>query len=235
MSFLDAIIENVRTHAKKGHRPVVVFDLDSTLFSTQERNFAILREFASVADAPHALVSIVGRLCVGDMGWNIMDDLRVRGLSDDGLLRRLRSFWRERFFTNEYLRHDKPIPGAVEFVADVHVAGAIVFYLTGRDEPGMGAGTRESLRTHAFPFEGERVVLELKPRFEDDDLSFKRSAIDRIRQLGEVVAACENEPANANLFCDAFPKADVLFLETVHSPNPPPLCTKVARLGDFRR
>jgi hypothetical protein len=120
-------------------------------------------------------------------------------------------------------------------VGEVHAAGAAVYYLTGRDEPGMGRGTRASLQAHGFPIEDGRCHLRLKPRFEDDDLEFKRQAVDEIRSAGAVLALFENEPANANLFLQAFPDARVFFLETVCSPNPPPLLPGILRLRDFSR
>ena len=43
----------------------------------------------------------------------------------------------------------------------------------------------------------------------------------------------ENEPANANLFAEHFPDAEVFFLETIHSPNPPALWPRIIRLKDF--
>jgi hypothetical protein len=110
-----------------------------------------------------------------------------------------------------------------------------VFYLTGRDEPNMGRGTRKSLGAHGFPLDAARVHLRLKPRFEEDDLVFKRRVVRELDRAGQVVTAAENEPANANMFLEAFPDAHVLFLETVCSPHPPPLAPGIHRLRDFRR
>lgn len=233
MSVLTEILARIAT--ERDRRPVLVFDLDSTLFSTQERNHAILHEFALDVGAPDDFKHALESLRPADMGWNIMDDLRKRGFRHEPTLSRLRQFWFARFFRDEYLRHDQPLPGASAFVNACHDAGALVYYLTGRDEPNMGRGTRMSLAMHGFPTEGSRVVTRLKPRFEDDDLDFKRQALEEIRGLGVVVACFENEPANANLFHEAFPEAHILFLETVHSPNPPPLNEGIVRLKDFRR
>lgn len=226
---LDKVLGRIRAGT------VAVFDLDSTLLSTAQRNMAILREFAAAHPTDERLAQAVGRMTVADMGWNIMDDLRARGFDRDDLLKELRGFWFKRFFTHDYLRHDEPLPGATEFVNDVHAAGATIVYLTGRDEPGMGRGTRDSLRAHRFPVDDGRVHLHLKPQFHEDDLVFKRRAIVEIAALGEVVAAFENEPANANFFAETFPDADVVLLDTVHSPNPPALLPRIIRLRDFRR
>jgi hypothetical protein len=214
---------------------VVVFDLDSTLLSTQQRNHVILHEFIAQVGAPPDLHPIAARLTPADFGWNMMDDLRKRGFRHEPTLTRMRAVWLQRFFRNEYLHHDEPLPGAVEFVRGVHDAGAIVVYLTGRDEPNMGKGTRKSLLQHGFPLDEERVHLRLKPTFEEDDLAFKRAALAEIRALGPVAAVFENEPANANLFAEHFPDAEVVFLETVCAPNAPALLGRIVRLKDFRR
>ena len=234
MSALARLLGRLRGRSPE-RQALVVFDLDSTLFSTQERNFAILQEFAARAQAPGELKLVLERLGPRDMGWNVMDDLKRHGFQDRAVLRELRHFWFDRFFKGEYLRHDLPLPGAVEFVNDVHQAGGTVYYLTGRDEPGMGQGTRASLAHHGFPIDRERVIVRLKPRFEDSDLVFKRGVVDELRGLGEVLGVFENEPINANLFAEAFPEADVCLLETVHSPDPPPLADRIVRLRDFRR
>ncbi len=226
MSILQRILDRV---ARTGG--LAVFDLDSTLFSTQERNFAILSEFIERDGIPPHLKAAARRLTTADMGWNIMDDLSRNGFDDAAHLKELRHFWFERFFRSEYLRHDRPLSGAIEFVCAMRAAGAQIVYLTGRDERNMGEGTRASLFTHGFPLDG--CQLRLKPRFEDEDLAFKRSELASLRKLAPVIAAFENEPANANLFCQEFPDADVVFLETVHSPDAPALLPRIVRIKDF--
>jgi len=231
MSVLSDLL--ARAHDERARNPVFIFDLDSTLFSTQERNHAILHEFVDQVGAPDDFRQVVSRLSPTDMGWNVVDDLRTRGLAHEPTLRRLKQFWSKRFFHDDYLAHDRPIPGAREYVNAVHAAGAHVYYLTGRDEPGMGRGTRLSLAAHGFPVEGERVILRLKPTFEEKDIVFKARILSELHHLGPVLAAFENEPANANLFATQFPEATVFFLETIHSPDPPPLAEGIVRIKDF--
>jgi hypothetical protein len=77
--------------------------------------------------------------------------------------------------------------------------------------------------------------MRLKPSFHEDDLVFKRRVLGELHHLGPVLAAFENEPANANLFAEHFPDAVIVFIETIHSPDPPPLLPQILRLKDFRR
>jgi hypothetical protein len=204
-----------------GRLPICVFDLDSTLFSTAPRNLAILREFVSRHSSEHPHLSdIAERIGLDDMGWNVHMDLRRFGVEDTVLLTRLQAFWFERFFNDEYLAHDEPVPGAPEFVLACHARGALIYYLTGRHVGGMEVGTVRSLVKKGFPFWRGRCVLHLKPSFEMEDSAFKDDALADIRSYrGEVVATFENEPRNANMFLRAFPQAVHVLLTTIHSPG----------------
>jgi hypothetical protein len=115
--------------------------------------------------------------------------------------------------------YDEIIPGAAGYVRRVHDAGATICYLTGRDEPGMGAGTRAALRQNDFPWDEPRVELIMKATFEEPDESHKGRAIECVRALGRVVAAFDNEPELVNLLADAFPEATVVRVDSLHSPK----------------
>ena len=227
------VLDRISDAVGRDSEPVVVFDLDSTLFTTQPRNLAILREFMEHPHSTSAFNEIASLLEAEHLGWNIMDDMKQRGFGDGEVLDRLAAFWKERFFGDSYLAHDLPLGGAAHFVGQCHDAGALVYYLTGRDEPNMLAGTRQSLRNHGFPLDVERTLLRLKPHFELPDLEFKQDVMRELDSHGEVVALFENEPANANAFAAHFPDADVLFLETIHSPGAPDLHPRIHRLTDF--
>src|SRR5688500_17772150 len=101
MSVLSELLGAIE--ARLPRRPVQVFDLDSTLISTQRRNHVILGEFARHVGAPAELVQVIDKIQPCDMGWNVMDDLRRRGFRHEPTLSRLRGFWRARFFRGDYL------------------------------------------------------------------------------------------------------------------------------------
>lgn len=224
---LRRILDDVRRH--KAERPYVVFDLDSTLFSTAQRNLAILREFAEPRGG--ALWEMVRQLGPGDMGWNVIDDLAARGYQEKAVLDELRKFWRDRFFTDAYVVKDEPAPGASDYVNAVHDAGAVVYYLTGRDVPGMKQGTVESLRMHGFPLDGDRVELHMKPAWDFPDFEFKSGVIADLKRH-KLVGSFENEHAQANLFKKEFPEATVVCLDTVTS-KVVPLIEGVWLVKDF--
>ena len=213
--------------------PILVFDLDSTLFDTSERQLAILREFASThaEDYPN-LAEGVARLTPAMMGWSPTRPIERLGLS---VPETLLPFWKERFFTDAYCALDAPTLGAVDFVNSCYERGAFIYYLTGRHVDGMAMGTTEALIRRGFPFLSGRSSLHLKPEFYTRDKAFKEQAILSIRALhGDVIATFENEPGNANLFSTAFPDAMHFLLETVHSPEAEAPRPELIRIPDFR-
>jgi hypothetical protein len=233
---LREVLARIDTAVSEDVLPLVVFDLDSTLFSTAPRNLRILREFVELhADRHPRLVEMTSSLGVDDMGWNVRDDLRRMGIDDDELLSEVKSFWYARFFSGDYVVHDTPLAGAVEYVEACHARGALIYYLTGRHEGGMELGTVRALTERGFPFWRGRCVLHLKPSFEMDDRAFKDGALQDIRSYhARVVATFENEPANANLFAQAFPDALHFLLLTIHSPNAERPSPELIHSEDFR-
>ena len=210
---------------------VVVFDLDDTLFSTAQRHRRILREYAAARPEAAALAD----LPVESLKYSIVETARAAGFADGGLLKDLRDFWFARFFQNDYLLEDRPLPGAAEYCAAVASGGGSVVYMTGRDEA-MRRGTLQALAGRGFPRPDEgAALLILKPTFDAPDLEFKKEAVRLISGLGPVAGAFENEPAHVNLFRDAFPGARLFFVETKHSGKPVAPDPSAHRIRDFRR
>jgi len=203
--------------------PVVIFDLDDTLFDSRTRKFQIFREFASQAeikrDYPFSSATVMS-LGVEDHLYGVEDTLTQVGVRDDEFVQGAKQHWVERFFTNTYVATDLPIKGAVEYVNRLHRKGAVIVYLTGRDIPNMEVGTRTSLIKHGFPIDEGDTHLFMKPDKKIADADYKGAAIEDIRELGKIVAVFENEPRNINLMAEAFPNATAVFLDTLHSSKP---------------
>ncbi|MDE2038569.1 MAG: HAD family hydrolase [Elusimicrobia bacterium] len=229
---LTALLRELAQKAGRGEAPLAIFDLDDTLLSTAARNLRILREFAAQAGGRWEEAERLRGLSAERLRYSILDSAREAGLERPELLAELRRFWRERFFTNDYLASDEPVPGAAEFCADLLAAGARLAFLSGRDES-MRPGTESSLRRHGLGAEGAALIL--KPSFDTPDMEFKSQALARLPALGAVAAAFENEPAHVNLFAQTFPKARVFLLETKHSGKPILPHARVRAIKDFRR
>ncbi len=218
---LEGLLDDVAR--VRGARPLVVMDLDDTLLSTDARHLRILREFGLEGVGPQAL------------RYSITDTARAGGLQDAAELSRLREFWFSRFFRNEYLLADEPVPGAPAYCRELVARGAELVYLTGRDET-MRAGTEESLARHGFPPSGRPGArLILKPRFDTPDLEYKTQSLRLLEASGRVAGVFENEPAHVNLFVAAFPEARSVFVDTKHSGRPIAPHPSVPWIRDFRR
>ncbi len=240
---LDSVFDRVRRGLNDGEgvqRPVVVFDLDSTLYVVCPRTYRILREW--IIDSNHidtavrkSLLEVQSR----DVGYSLRDTFRGAGLDIneprvEAIWRDLKAFWMVHFFSNTYLDHDTPYAGAADFVNQVYREGAEVVYLTGRDRPGMAAGTLENLHRDGFPIALERTHLYMKDARQGDDLEHKLTSAGRITKIGKVVASFENEPRNVIGLYEMFPGAVHVFVETVCSDHPAPLRQGLYRIRSFK-
>jgi len=216
---LDTVRDRVAHVTDAGGNAVVVFDIDDTLTDSRERTLRILRDIAAKPDfrAEFPLESTrLEKLRYREIQYELKDTLVRIGIPDPAFAERLSREWAERFFANEYPARDRALAGSAAFVRELAAAGARIVYLTGRDEPRMGVGTRKNLRLSRFP----RGSLRMKPNQTMADLAFKQSEMAWIGAQGEVVAVFENEPANLNLMKESFPDSTAVFVDTTHSPKP---------------
>jgi hypothetical protein len=228
---LDAVLGDVA--AAPG--ALVVFDLDDTVFSTNDRHLRILKEYADLIRArePEA-ASLLRAIEREKLQYQITQTVKDAGLSE-AVTKDLKDFWFARFFQNRYLLEDTPVPGAPAYCAEVLARGGTLVYVTGRDER-MRDGTEKSFVNHGFPKpDGSSVRLMLKPRFDTPDHAFKGETLLVLAKLGRVAASFENEPTHINMFREAFPKGRHFLLETKHSGRPVIPHADVVRIRDFRR
>jgi hypothetical protein len=229
LAILDGVLERAR---KPGRRGVVVFDLDSTVFDNRPRQARIVREFGSFRKLEALAKCTASHF---QSGWDLRLAMRKCGLTQEEaeeIYPEAKEFWLKRFFTNAYCVDDAAVLGAPQFVKAVADAGAIVCYVTGRDE-GMKDGTLTAMRKCGFPLPGDHVHLIMKPRSEMNDDEFKRQAHHQISALGTVIAAFDNEPTHVNDYRSTFPDATVVHLTTDHSGRPVALLKGVLSVPHF--
>jgi hypothetical protein len=229
---LESVLTRVRAARSPQTPPVVVFDLDGTLFDNGPRTWRILQEVLQQRGDEAALAKLQA-LAPTRLPYLLRDTLERAGIYSDELLHEARAHWEKRFFTDDVQLLDQPLAGAHHLVDELWAAGATIVYLSGRDVPNMLVGVAQSLRQHKFPVGCVRTSIILKPAFHIEDVAFKRDALPFIDTMGEVVAAFDNEPANCNLFAHHWPRASSFFLRTSHAPNPPPLAPSVFHIDDF--
>ncbi len=228
---LRAIIAAVA--ARRAERPVLIFDLDGTLYDNRPRTLRIAHAYAAGLGEGYAqdAHTILG-LSAHDLHYRLDDTLRAHGVSEE-VVKGTTARWFARFFTDQACADDVPVRGSVRFVRACYELGATIVYLTGRDVPNMLVGTVRTLRDDGFPVGVPRVELVLKPRFEDDDTTFKIAVLDAMAELGTVLATFENEPGNANMFLTRWPKATTVLVETLHAPGAPESFPEVVKVADF--
>ena len=221
---LEEVFKVCEKSVGEKQQPVVVFDLDSTLFDNAPRNRAIIEEFAeSVKDKYPDFYKAVKAMKNENLAYSLDDTLKNIGISDDKVLKELKKVWYDKFFTDKYVVLDQAYDGAVDYVNKLHKAGAKIVYLTGRDTPDMEKGTLQSLKDQKFPIGDTSTVLLTKPEKKIKDDEYKKTAAADILKMGKVVASFDNEPKNVNLFKEVFPGAIIVFIETNHSPKAVPV------------
>ncbi|MEQ1723039.1 MAG: HAD family acid phosphatase [Pseudobdellovibrio sp.] len=211
---LNQILKISREYAAQNMRTLAVFDLDSTLFNVSTRTQKILSEFAE----KHQIERLKG-VQVKHEDWGIKEAVLRAGFSmehDIEILKELRDFWSERFFTSEYLHYDVPYLGAISFVQDLADTGCEIKYLTGRDNSRMRKGTVEVLEKWGFPFTSENLFL--KPNNSQEDELYKHEWFKELNHSDyKKIFFFENEPVNVNAIIDSCPEVEIIFLDTTHA------------------
>jgi hypothetical protein len=225
-----------RSKSRSGEpSPVVVFDLDGTLMDNRPRTLAILHELAQqLRTEAHDSADVFAAARAEELAYLLGDSLKKLGVEHPELVTRAEDFWRTRFFSDHYLKHDVAIEGSVELARACYEAGAVLVYFTGRDLPLMGLGSFQSLRDLGYPIGIVGTELVCKPDARIPDEEFKRAEGPKLRRVGRVIAAFDNEPGNCNAFVEMNPDADVVFVDTQHLPGAPPLDRRVHVVADFR-
>jgi hypothetical protein len=233
----DALFRRIVSRCRRAPSapvPVVVFDLDGTLMDNRPRTAVILQEFAvELRREAHSAAEMLAAARAESLAYLLTESLERLGVEHPEVVDRATSFWRGRFFTDAYLKHDVAVPGAVELARACHEAGATIVYFTGRDLPFMGIGSFQSLRDLGFPIGVIGTELVCKPDAKIPDEAFKREEAPRLTRIGHVVAAFDNEPGNCNAFVELCPDAETVFVDTQHLPGAPPLAKRVHIVGDL--
>ncbi len=218
---LNDVLAKAKPIKKSGEKPLSVFDLDGTLFYYTLRVRHILLDALKGKEKQFpGAETLIEHIPHTEYEYAVTDTLKKYNISIPGLAEYLLKFWERWFFDNKYLKYDKPIPGANEFLNHLANNGITIVYLTGRDTPRMGEGTVKSLKDNGFPLDNDKTVLMMKPKFEDDNWEHKKMRMEEIKKLGRVAAAFDNEPSEVNILADNFPDALIVMVESLHSPNP---------------
>jgi hypothetical protein len=214
--------------------PVVVFDLDGTLMDNRPRTATILRELSTeLHREAHSAAELLAATQAENLAYLLTESLQRLGVEHPELVARAEAYWKTRFFSDDYLKHDVAIAGSVELARACYAAGATLVYFTGRDLPLMSLGSFQSLRDLGFPIGVVGTELVCKPHASIPDEAFKREEGPKMARIGKVIAAFDNEPGNCNAFTEMCPDADVVFVDTQHLPGAPALRPEIHIVPDL--
>lgn len=242
---LRSILAKIKTEKAKliqhGGKPVkVIFDLDGTVFDVKPRTLRILKEFSRTKEAREispALCEWALGLQAHNLCYTLEESAEANAIVTDArtkdFMKAAFQFWKVRFFSDEYLLTDIPVAGAVDYAHAVIDAGAQAVYLTGRDWPGMGKGTKALLHHWGFPMAAHEAELIMKPSFTADDSEFKDAALRDLRIHSDAVAFFDNEPANFHFFERNFPEAFLVFFHSNCSQKEAKPVSKIYRIENF--
>jgi predicted secreted acid phosphatase len=212
--------------SSSSHRPLAIFDLDSTIFNVSPRTQKILNTFLTLPNTREKYPQEVEYLRdhkVQHTEWGLKQSIERTGLPQKGIPtaaqfgKELRDFWRKNFFSSDFLHEDRPYEGAVEYVCALAKSGVEILYLTGRDEPNMRRGTLVSLKHWGLPLENERslIMKPIKGTVEDED--FKDQQIAQIRKAHKNIWFFENEPLIIAKVLISAPEVKIVWIDTTHS------------------
>lgn len=217
---LGDLLLKAQDDVEHGNHPIMIFDLDDTIFDAGSRTLAILNDLSNDPDLRGDFPDLsknLASLSKDDIYYEFSDNLDMLGIKSSALREKATKYWNDRFFKSCDI--DAIHQEAKNFVLQAHAKGVHVVYLTGRDEPRMKDCTVKSLRLNGLPM-GAAATLMLKPAKEMPDVEFKQEAFKIISQIGVVVAGFDNEPANVNAMEVEFPEAEIVFINTRHSNRP---------------
>jgi len=223
---LNQILENLKIGEQSGKKSLLIFDIDSTLIDTSYRTAAIFKEFAK--QAPHK--DIWPDLCKQIRDWQDLVEvydpidflnqhagMQIERNSNTGhyILR----FWKERFFDELWLSHDRPYAGGREFVYQCLHEGADIAYLTGREESTALEGTKRWLSTHRFPLldKEKRTRLMLKENHQMKDHLYKAEGLKKLKQGYDLICFFENEVELILMAKQEHPEINSILFDSVHS------------------
>jgi hypothetical protein len=216
-----------------------IFDLDSTLFDVSPRIAKIIHLFAEQKEIqknyPRESAALLA-LEPHESDYGVKKTLMRIGFQPPNMefIKDLVDFWKKGFFSNTYLEFDKPYDGAPEFVSTLHRAGAVIYYLTGRDIPRMLEGTIRSLKATGFPIRDNNEGLILKPNTGISDHEFKAEFFHKLEKKSKETWFFENEPKNIHLVEKLTPNIKIVYVATVNSGKDPEPEAHIQRISGFR-
>ncbi len=220
------ILEQAKQSKQK---PAAVFDLDGTLFDVSFRTFAIIEDWvkkASPNDFPENIFARLAAIRLEDIGYSVEDSFKKMGFDLNNpqvneVYKTVNKAWKKRFFDGKtFVIHDKPLPGALSFVRELHNHNIHIVYLSGRSKRSSYEGTLLQLEKAGFPVETTEIMLKEDESLEDH--IFKALSLAEITNRYDVIANFENEYLNLATMTHVQSNALHTIVDAPHSNRPTP-------------
>lgn len=197
-----------------------ILDIDSTLVTTYQRNQAIIQKFISLhkAQFPEDCLALKQAKCqLGDYGIETCLKRIQFKATDLRFSEILHSYWRENFFSNNFLHADQPVEGAVKWVQFLKTCDIDFIYLTARHKDTMWDGTLSSLKNLGFPISEKNLFL--KEDLADKDEEYKAKVLASVidKKNGKNVFFIDNEPLVLNAIQDNHPSVRLVWFNSTHA------------------
>lgn len=188
------LIELYVTDCPEGKTPVVVVDLDDSLFSMRARETAIWRAYGREAGIPPLAFFLPEDVSGGDIKSDLLR-LDFDSAWVEHHFAAIKSFWTSHFFSpyfapNITSQYDTPMPGAADYFCKLHQLGAHLVYVTRSDGVTAREITVAALKKHGFPIDTERTELLMNLK--------KEEVYERVKTLGPIAGSFDNETSRAN-------------------------------------
>lgn len=229
------VLKKVRDTKAAGETPIVIFDLDDTIYSTPHRVIAILHDYGKqIGDARLEQVEL------GHVHYEMDATLMAAGIPEAEAKgpfgEQVRRAWSRRFFHGNSYALDGHVPGAIDYVKRCEAAGATIVYVTGRKER-WRAECLAVIRLSGLPDQHlymKPPVASGQPKLSTHVFKEQVTA-GPITAMGKIVATFDNEPSNVNAFRHAIPAdAHSVWLDTLWKPSSPALVSGIDTLKDYR-
>jgi phosphoglycolate phosphatase-like HAD superfamily hydrolase len=232
--FWGKLNETAESVIDTGNTPYAIIDLDGTLVDYGMRTFRLFEKALEIIQPSREVVNLVKSIRPEDYNYFPGDDFVRVGITDKQVIKQLTDYWDKYYFSNEYLEHDRPRPGAYEFLLNLLKLKINVIYLTSRDYENMGEGTRAWLYEHRFlkAMDCTRTLM-MKTDLKFKNFESKAANCERIAMLGQPVLIIDNEPVDLEAVSNYFPGAITVLIEGLNSGKPAVLPDNVIKLKDF--
>lgn len=197
----------------------MIFDLDGTLVEHHYRIYHVFVELARELDFPDDAKSLIFDSNPEHYSYHPGETLENLGLSEE-LISKMLSSWLDYFLSNRFLQYDRPMKGAYYFVRNILSLGLRVVYLTGRDVPNMGEGTRSWLEKFNFLDRSGRTELKMKKDLSISNAESKRIACNELNSSGAAVLVIDNEPKELEFMLNVFPESIGVLMDSPNSGVP---------------